>query len=393
MTIGYIYLLRKLEHVVKNEYIYKIGRTSRMPHKRINEYPKGTEVILIKYVNDSVKIETSIIRIFNKVFKKKNHTNEYFYGHVNNMVEIIDHIINQNCGIKNNKNINDILNDIIDDNTNNNINDIVNDIIDDNTNNNINDIVNDIIDDNTNNNTNDNTNDNMNDIINDNTNDNMNDIINDNTNDNTHDNMNDIVNDIINENTNNNMNNIVNVIINDNTNNKMNDIVNNIIHDNTNNNINDNMNNAINICINNNILYTQTPDKSYRCDICDYNVNTSSNYNKHLLTKKHINKVNGTLSINNCIIIDDNDTSMYTCYYCKQKYKNNNSYKYKHVKRCRKKHQQKEQYNVTEQNQEEIGNEHMITILKGLLTEIIHTSDKTNIQIANNITNITNNSY
>jgi hypothetical protein len=154
--------------------------------------------------------------------------------------------------------------------------------------------------------------------------------------------------------------------------------------------------------------------KSYRCDICDYNVNTSSNYNKHLLTKKHINKVNGVLSINNCIIIDDNDTSMFTCYYCKQKFKNNNGNKYKHIHRCKEKHQLAEQklaeqklaeqklaeqklaeqklaeQQVTEQKQLAISDEHVIAILKGLLAEMIPKSDQPNIQIINN-NNITNN--
>jgi hypothetical protein len=171
--------------------------------------------------------------------------------------------------------------------------------------------------------------------------------------------------------------------------------------------------------------------KSYRCDICDYDANVSSSYKKHLTTKKHLNMIPGTLPIDKCIVIDDNDITIFKCYYCKKTYKNN-SYKYIHIKKCKEKHnkldleqsKQPEDFNnelvpaqiethtnvsyiekiLTELKQSNIDMEQIMPILTKLFGNVIQQPDKliqsnqsnqSNqpiIQIVNNnTTNITNN--
>jgi hypothetical protein len=92
-TNEYIYLIRESTFVTQNESTYTIGRTSRMPYDRINEYPLGSELILVKLVQDSIKIKSIIIKIFSLIFEKKDCRNQCFSGNVNDMTQIIDNVI------------------------------------------------------------------------------------------------------------------------------------------------------------------------------------------------------------------------------------------------------------------------------------------------------------
>ena len=60
----------------------------------------------------------------------------------------------------------------------------------------------------------------------------------------------------------------------------------------------------------------------YSCDICNYNTNIKQNYDKHLLTDKHINNNN------------NNIVCKYECKSCNKKYKSNTGL-WKHKKTCK----------------------------------------------------------
>lgn len=81
---GYFYLLREREFLMRNEDVYKVGITLRPnPHARLNQYKKGSEVILIwqlpshhltKQFEDDMKV------IMGRRFKRHIDGHEYFEG-------------------------------------------------------------------------------------------------------------------------------------------------------------------------------------------------------------------------------------------------------------------------------------------------------------------------
>lgn len=84
---GYIYLLK-----INNEQIndlYKIGRTENM-NKRIKQYPKCTEQIMVKLIDNYVNIEQILIGLFKSTFKLYKG-NEYFIGNVDKMKNFINY--------------------------------------------------------------------------------------------------------------------------------------------------------------------------------------------------------------------------------------------------------------------------------------------------------------
>lgn len=90
MTEDYIYLVRTREFANQNEPTYKIGKTTRNVHTRINEYTLDTEVILLVSVNDCTQMERNIIKIFDSIFvKRKDLGLEYYTGDVVIMRNII----------------------------------------------------------------------------------------------------------------------------------------------------------------------------------------------------------------------------------------------------------------------------------------------------------------
>lgn len=94
MTEEYIYLIRTREFANHNDPTYKIGRTTRNVHERINEYPLDTEVILMTLVNNCIKMERTIIKIFDYSFVKRTDLGlEYYSGDVNYMKRIINSLI------------------------------------------------------------------------------------------------------------------------------------------------------------------------------------------------------------------------------------------------------------------------------------------------------------
>lgn len=93
-NINYLYLIRLREFVKTNEYIYKIGRTKQIEMKRINQYPKGSELIIFRKCINCIKIEIELIKQFKIKYKHcQKYGNEYFEGNELDMINDINKII------------------------------------------------------------------------------------------------------------------------------------------------------------------------------------------------------------------------------------------------------------------------------------------------------------
>jgi len=89
-SIEYIYLLILREFKNSKENVYKIGRTKQENHKRFNQYPKGSSLLLQIICNDCTKNEKDILKIFREKFKHRTEFgNEYFEGNYKEMINII----------------------------------------------------------------------------------------------------------------------------------------------------------------------------------------------------------------------------------------------------------------------------------------------------------------
>ena len=78
----YIYIIHTRASLNINEPVYKIGKTTDFS-KRISGYDKGSEPILMLYVNNSNIFEKLIIETFKIHFiKRTDYGNEYFEGNV-----------------------------------------------------------------------------------------------------------------------------------------------------------------------------------------------------------------------------------------------------------------------------------------------------------------------
>jgi len=90
----YIYLLQEREFIKTNEPIYKIGKTKQDNLKRLNNYPKGSSLIIQIKCNDCNKYERIILNRFKEKFiQKREIGNEYFMGDCNDMIDLIFSII------------------------------------------------------------------------------------------------------------------------------------------------------------------------------------------------------------------------------------------------------------------------------------------------------------
>lgn len=88
----FIYILREREFVKTNENIYKIGRTSDWL-KRFNQYPKNSELIFVRLVEDSKNSEVDIVNILKRKTKQRTDIGrEYFEGEINIIVREVFNI-------------------------------------------------------------------------------------------------------------------------------------------------------------------------------------------------------------------------------------------------------------------------------------------------------------
>lgn len=148
MTSQYIYIIWEREFKNKNEKTFKIGRTTQHPNNRLKNYPKNSEIIFIRKVNNCFDLEKNIkIQLKSNFIQKKEYGTEYFYGDEKEIVKIVNDLIeNENLIINNNDYIYISNNDITNNNSLNNItnhnlsnDNLLNNITNDNS---LNDIIN-----------------------------------------------------------------------------------------------------------------------------------------------------------------------------------------------------------------------------------------------------------
>lgn len=88
-----IYLLKTHLKTENGEYLYKIGRSEQQGLKRLIDYPKTYQLIIMRTCIDCVYIERELIKLFTKKYKKE-FKNEYFVGNENEMINDINKMIN-----------------------------------------------------------------------------------------------------------------------------------------------------------------------------------------------------------------------------------------------------------------------------------------------------------
>jgi hypothetical protein len=91
---NYIYLLRTREFINADQHIYKVGRTSQERFKRIGDYSKGSETLIIRKCLDCIKMEAKIIKILkSKYINRTDIGREWFEGDSNHMMDDINNSI------------------------------------------------------------------------------------------------------------------------------------------------------------------------------------------------------------------------------------------------------------------------------------------------------------
>lgn len=87
---GSNYILKEREFIKTGENILKIGRTGKPGLIRASQYPKGSELIIQRVVDDYVGAEREIMRVFDVKFKnlKKTIGREYYEGDEKEMVKL-----------------------------------------------------------------------------------------------------------------------------------------------------------------------------------------------------------------------------------------------------------------------------------------------------------------
>jgi len=93
---GYIYIIHEREFIKTNEKIYKIGKTQQETLGRLNNYPKGSNLLFHIVCENYNKMETELINIFKLNYKQRTDIGrEYFQGNITLMVrDIFNHIMN-----------------------------------------------------------------------------------------------------------------------------------------------------------------------------------------------------------------------------------------------------------------------------------------------------------
>jgi DNA-directed RNA polymerase subunit RPC12/RpoP len=100
----------------------------------------------------------------------------------------------------------------------------------------------------------------------------------------------------------------------------------------------------------------------YKCLSCDYSTNINSNYNKHVKTKKHLDKLSKDVIDNKNINKSQKPAKKYTCNKCSRIF-NNRQNVWKHNKICK----EKEYYSQDKINELLNNFQEQITDLKNKL--------------------------
>jgi hypothetical protein len=88
---NYIYLVQEREFIKTEENIFKIGMTRRPNLERVNQYPKGSDLLIQIRCIDCITLEKELITIFkDKFIQRKDIGNEYFEGDSEIMIDLIN---------------------------------------------------------------------------------------------------------------------------------------------------------------------------------------------------------------------------------------------------------------------------------------------------------------
>jgi len=96
-VINYIYLLLTREHLLLNQNVYKIGKTTQDGDKRFKQYPKDSVLLLQIICTNCHNLETLIKNEFKIKYKHRDDIGqEYFEGDYNDMIKTIYRIKDEN---------------------------------------------------------------------------------------------------------------------------------------------------------------------------------------------------------------------------------------------------------------------------------------------------------
>lgn len=89
----YIYLIQPVKEYQNNTDVYKLGKTTQEPYKRMDGYPKSSILFLTIIVDDSTTAEKDLLALFrSKYVRDIRIGNEYFMGDVVEMMnDIMDY--------------------------------------------------------------------------------------------------------------------------------------------------------------------------------------------------------------------------------------------------------------------------------------------------------------
>lgn len=91
-----VYIVQTSESIKLKENVYKVGRTKQKGTKRMNGYPKGSELLLQEKVDNDVKMEKAILSVFNNKYKlREDYGKEYFEGDYADMRQTFRTIIDE----------------------------------------------------------------------------------------------------------------------------------------------------------------------------------------------------------------------------------------------------------------------------------------------------------
>jgi hypothetical protein len=93
-SYNYIYVLREREFIKTGEFIYKIGKSTKKPFKRFNQYPNGSKLEYMVSVSDCHSIETFLKAHFTTIFiQRRELGTEYFEGDLIKIIKEINNIV------------------------------------------------------------------------------------------------------------------------------------------------------------------------------------------------------------------------------------------------------------------------------------------------------------
>jgi len=133
----------------------------------------------------------------------------------------------------------------------------------------------------------------------------------------------------------------------------------------------------------------QKPQK-FCCNLCDFNVSNKKDYNRHLVTRKHIN--NSNLNI----LEQNQNTKNHVCKFCKKTYASRNGLWY-HVQKCKPQSETETSNTLVSSQPNELVENKSIEVMKEMMNEMFQNNTEMlkNIlleitkepKIVNNITN------